>query len=73
VLGHTICGNEQIVAMIELIPGASLKEEDVRLFLRDRLSPYKRPGRILFVDNLPVAPNGKVLKHQLKQTLKELT
>ncbi|MGX9935460.1 class I adenylate-forming enzyme family protein [Advenella kashmirensis] len=73
VLGHTICGNEQIVAMIELIPGASLKEEDVRLFLQDRLSPYKRPGRILFVDNLPVAPNGKVLKHQLKQTLKELT
>ncbi|HLU02185.1 MAG TPA: AMP-binding protein [Advenella sp.] len=73
VLGHTLCGNEQIVAMIELIPGASLKEEDVRLFLQERLSPYKRPGRIIFVDNLPVAPNGKVLKHQLKQTLEELT
>lgn len=53
--------------------GRCLKEEDVRLFLQDRLSPYKRPQRILFVDSLPVAPNGKVLKHQLKQTLKELT
>ncbi|AHG65668.1 class I adenylate-forming enzyme family protein [Advenella mimigardefordensis] len=72
VLGHMICGNEQIIAMIERCPGASLKEEDVRQFLQDRLSPYKRPGRIFFVDSLPVAPNGKVLKHQLKQTLKEL-
>lgn len=73
VMGHMICGNEQIVAMIELCPGAVLKEEDVRLFLVDRLSPYKRPNRILFIDALPVAPNGKVLKHQLKLTLKELS
>ena len=73
VMGHAICGNEEIVAMIERCPGSVLNEQDVRHFLTDRLSPYKRPNRIVFVDTLPVAPNGKVLKQQLKLTLKELS
>ncbi|ETF04159.1 AMP-binding protein [Advenella kashmirensis W13003] len=73
VMGHQVCGNEEIVAVIERSPDSILNEADVRLFLTDRLSPYKRPNRIIFVDTLPVAPNGKVLKQQLKLTLKELT
>ncbi|MGB6102406.1 MAG: class I adenylate-forming enzyme family protein [Pusillimonas sp.] len=65
VLGVAIEGNEEIVAIVEPVPREQVSEAALREFLASRLSPYKRPGRILFVDALPVAPNGKVLKKQL--------
>ncbi|WP_234902578.1 AMP-binding protein [Agrobacterium larrymoorei] len=34
-----------------------------------RLARYKRPGRILFVDNIPRTASGKAQKHILRQTL----
>ncbi len=72
VLGISIEGNEEIVAVVE--PGAdkSISEDELRQFLHPRLSPYKRPTRIIFMQALPVAPNGKVLKQQLLQKLGDM-
>ncbi|MDS1139468.1 class I adenylate-forming enzyme family protein [Pusillimonas sp. SM2304] len=72
VLGHTKDGNEQIIAVIEPKANATLCETELKAYLADRLSPYKRPSRIIFMDNLPVAPNGKVLKQQLMQKIGEI-
>lgn len=72
VLGHSKDGNEEIVAIIEPKAHASICEDELRRFLADRLSPYKRPSRIIFMDDLPVAPNGKVLKQQLLKKLGEM-
>ncbi|GAB2897420.1 acyl--CoA ligase [Paralcaligenes sp. KSB-10] len=72
VLGYMIDGNEEIIAIVEPIANSSLAEDDLRRFLAPRLSPYKRPTRILFMQTLPVAPNGKVLKHQLRKKLGEM-
>lgn len=33
--------------------------------LRTRLAPYKRPARMVFVDALPAAPSGKIVKARL--------
>lgn len=72
VFGHAVAGNEEIVAVVEPAPGRQPQEAALRAHLAERLSPYKRPGRILFVPALPVAPNGKVLKPQLLQQIGDL-
>jgi acyl-CoA synthetase (AMP-forming)/AMP-acid ligase II len=41
-------------------------EAELRAWAAARLAPYKRPARIVMLDALPAAANGKVLKHVLK-------
>jgi acyl-CoA synthetase (AMP-forming)/AMP-acid ligase II len=56
-------GEEEVVAFVEKagqVDAAALQE-----WLRTRLAPYKRPSRIVFMDALPAAPSGKVLKARL--------
>ncbi|TCJ23896.1 AMP-binding protein [Nocardioides jejuensis] len=45
--------------------GASLTEDEVRDLVRDNLARYKVPRDVIFVDELPRNPTGKVLKRQL--------
>ncbi|MDQ0571849.1 long-chain acyl-CoA synthetase [Variovorax paradoxus] len=59
-------GNEQIVAFVEMKPGAVLDEPALRTYLTEHLSPYKRPARIETIDALPTTANGKVLKRELQ-------
>ncbi len=40
-------------------------------YLVGRLSPYKRPEKILRVATIPTTASGKLLKHQLRQMLAE--
>jgi acyl-CoA synthetase (AMP-forming)/AMP-acid ligase II len=46
-------------------PGRSVSEEAVVAFVRERLASYKKPRAVVFVDELPRSPAGKVLKDQL--------
>ena len=62
VVGHPVPGNEEVVAYVERVKNANLDAEALRLHLAERLSPYKRPSHIVFVEQLPLAANGKVLK-----------
>ncbi len=55
-------GNEEVVAYVQPRAGCT---PDLHDWLVARLAPYKRPGRIVLLDALPAAPNGKVLKHRL--------
>lgn len=66
VVGEQDQGNENVVAWVQRVSGSSLDEETLREFVRPLLAPYKRPHKILFTDELPTAPSGKVLKHLLK-------
>jgi len=58
---------EQGVAFVLRRAGSSLGRETVHEFLRGRLAKYKLPRQILFVDELPRTPYGKVKKHELRQ------
>lgn len=72
VLGYPVQGNEEIVAVVETVAREDVQEQDLQRFLAERLSPYKRPGRIIFVASLPVAPNGKVLKQQVRKIIGDI-
>ena len=45
---------------------ASISEDDLIAFCRDRLAAFKCPTRVEWVDELPRNPTGKVLKWQLR-------
>ncbi|MFC0253404.1 class I adenylate-forming enzyme family protein [Massilia consociata] len=60
-------GDEEVVAFVEA--AGPLGDDALRDWLRPRLAPYKRPARIVFLDALPAAPNGKILKSRLRQRL----
>jgi acyl-CoA synthetase (AMP-forming)/AMP-acid ligase II len=47
-------------------PGASLTEDAVLAFARERLANFKVPRQVVFVESLPRNPSGKVLKTELR-------
>jgi long-chain acyl-CoA synthetase len=65
VVGKAVAGNEEVVAYVQRAAGSSLDAESLHAFIRPDLAAYKRPSQIIFMDALPTAPSGKVLKHQL--------
>jgi acyl-CoA synthetase (AMP-forming)/AMP-acid ligase II len=46
-------------------PGTTLTDADLRAFCEERLTDYKVPRRISFVDELPRNATGKVVKRDL--------
>ncbi len=59
-------------ACVVLKPDATAAPEDLLEFLRERLATYKLPERIEFMDSLPLSPNGKVLKTELRTRVLEV-
>ncbi|HUP84663.1 MAG TPA: acyl-CoA synthetase [Acidimicrobiales bacterium] len=57
---------EAICAMVEPVPGAELDEADVIAHVKSRLAAFKAPKRVLPVDTIGRAPNGKVDYKRLK-------
>ncbi|WP_432262456.1 class I adenylate-forming enzyme family protein [Cupriavidus sp. TMH.W2] len=57
----------QAVTAFVVRSDAHLTEEAVVAFCKasDDLAPYKRPKKVFFVDQLPLNPSGKVLRHEL--------
>jgi len=66
VIGEVIEGNEHVIAYVQRKAHSTLTESVLQAFLKPSLSPYKRPATIIFIPQLPTAPSGKVLKHQLR-------
>ncbi|WP_353810501.1 long-chain-fatty-acid--CoA ligase [Agromyces sp. SYSU T00194] len=60
---------EQVVAAVVLQPGATLDPEAIRTAVRDRLTPYKVPRRVVEVDDLPRSLIGKVIRRQVREQL----
>ena len=57
---------EAICAMVEPVPGTSVDEADVIAHVKSRLAAFKAPKRVLAVDTIGRAPNGKVDYKRLK-------
>lgn len=47
----------------------ALSEADIIGFARENLAAYKVPRRVMFVDDLPKTPVGKVLRRELRDNL----
>jgi long-chain acyl-CoA synthetase len=62
---HTL--GEEPAAVVQLAPGASATEEELKAWVRERLAIFKTPVRVMFLDEpLPRNANGKILKKDLK-------
>lgn len=72
VVGVEVDGDEVIVAFLENAPGVDIDPEQVKHFVRSRLTAYKVPSHIFVVDTLPYSPNAKILKKQLKDEARHL-
>jgi fatty-acyl-CoA synthase len=57
---------ETLRAYVVLRPGQALSETEVVDFCRSALADYKRPRQVVFLDELPRNPTGKVLKRELR-------
>ena len=57
---------EEIVAVISLKPGMSLKADEVIAYCKERLAPYKYPREVRIIADLPKGPTGKILKKNLR-------
>jgi long-chain acyl-CoA synthetase len=64
--GHS---GEAVVAAVVLDKGATLDADAVRAFVREQLTPYKVPKRIVVVDELPKSLIGKVLRREVRTNL----
>lgn len=60
-------GGEMVVAAVELEPGATLDEEALRAFCRERLAAYKVPRRVVQIQDTPRSMLGKVLRKQVRE------
>lgn len=68
VIGQMVDGDEQVLAFVQIAEGDRLSVEALHGFVRERLTGYKRPSRIVLATSLPAAPTGKILKHKLMET-----
>ncbi len=57
---------EEVRAVCEPLPGKRVGEPELLAFVADRLSGFKRPRAIEFVEELPRNAAGKVLKRELR-------
>jgi acyl-CoA synthetase (AMP-forming)/AMP-acid ligase II len=57
---------EAITAVVELVPGVALDEGDIIAHVKGKLAAYKAPKRVLSIDTIGRAPNGKVDYKRLK-------
>ena len=55
------------LAVIQPRPGETLSEEQIIARLRQRLAGFKIPRHFRFVDALPISPQGKIAKRELKR------
>ncbi len=59
---------EAVVAVVVRDGVTDISEDAVIAHCRDRLAPFKCPKKVIFVDQLPKNPSGKIMKRELRQT-----
>jgi fatty-acyl-CoA synthase len=58
---------QRLAAFVVPRSDAELSEDDIREFVKDNLARFKVPRDVVFVEELPRNPSGKVLKRELRQ------
>jgi long-chain acyl-CoA synthetase len=56
---------EEVAALIVARPDAGLTVEGVQRWAQERVAAYKYPRIVVFVDDLPKTPTGKILKRAI--------
>ncbi|MEV5549548.1 4-coumarate--CoA ligase family protein [Streptomyces sp. NPDC052309] len=59
-------GNEVPHAYVVRQSAAGLSENEIMLYVAERVAPYKRIRRVTFIDGVPRAASGKILRRELR-------
>ncbi len=65
VVGRAVEANEEVVAYVQLLPGANVDATELLAHAGRQLAAYKRPAEIVILAALPASSTGKILKHRL--------
>lgn len=57
---------ERVVAFVIPKPGHSIAPDQMKAFVKARLSPFKVPKEYIVTTDLPKSPTGKILKRELR-------
>ncbi|MCX8111498.1 MAG: AMP-binding protein [Syntrophorhabdaceae bacterium] len=60
---------ERVCVCIVPKQGHKIIQEDIKMFLKSRLSPFKVPKECIIVAELPKSSTGKILKSELKKMI----
>lgn len=63
---------ETVCAVIVPKPGSQLTKEEVIRYSREHLAGYKTPRHVVFVQELPRTPSGKITKFKLREMYRHL-
>ena len=58
---------QRLKAFVVLRDGSHSPTDDVKNHVKDNLARYKVPREVVFLDELPRNPTGKVLKRELEE------
>ena len=62
---------EQVCAWIKCHEGQSLTEEEVRAFCKNKITHFKVPHYIRFVEDYPMTVTGKIMKFKMRDAMIE--
>ena len=72
VIGRTITGDEEILAFVQPVEGASLAANELGEYAAAHLASYKRPSKIFVVPSMPLTLTGKVVKDELAKMIPQI-
>jgi fatty-acyl-CoA synthase len=58
---------EELMAWVQLKPGASVSDEELKAFCRGQIAHYKVPRYFRFVDAFPMTVTGKIQKYRMRE------
>ncbi|OBG87976.1 acyl-CoA synthetase [Mycobacterium sp. NS-7484] len=56
----------RLKAFVVKVEGASIDEDAIKAYVKEHLARYKVPREVVFLDELPRNPTGKILKRELR-------
>ncbi|WVZ94346.1 hypothetical protein U9M48_040246 [Paspalum notatum var. saurae] len=59
------------VAFVTKAQGSELSEDDVKQFVAKEVIYYKKVREVIFVDKIPKAPSGKILRKELRKQIQQ--
>lgn len=63
---------EAVAAIIKLKAGKNTTEDEIMSHCKANLSSFKIPKKIIFVEELPKTPTGKILKRDIRDSYKDI-
>ncbi|BBU24805.1 long-chain-fatty-acid--CoA ligase FadD2 [Mycobacterium xenopi] len=58
---------QRLRAFVVKKEGSDIDEDTIKRYVRDHLAKYKVPREVIFLDELPRNPTGKILKRELRE------